>query len=483
MHDDLTESMNRKDKIFISLTILTSVALFAFVFWLGFPGYFQEDDIYNYLSVTTNHWHPVSIARFLQSLYFLFGRHTFYLFALNLFCFYAGFAFFITALYIRTRNVLAYALFLITVIGNIFFQNFTQYNSFTFPMLMWLGCSMIFFQILVPVKNRYLRIAMKMLTGMVLIFALLWRHNAIVSIYPLCILFIYFYLKQKRITSKANYVLRFLALLVVSACILGFIVKVYPYVLAESMSKNMANKIFLLQIAGMVVPANDHSFIPQTWYENGKNFQNVKERYARYPQNADQFNDEWEQWSIVRPFKKDELSGLEMLWLKGILKYPSNYIKHVAGFCKTMWFQYPDWIFDSNAIQKPPANPWQIVIASNFSENERKITFSFTQKRIYDFLIRHKIVINHMVGVAIGFLILSVTGFMWLFLPSFRSDLLLFTLSTSLSTFFTAVVVCIFSPITDSRYMSPVLPLSLISLIGFITFLYLAIFNRHGKKQ
>jgi len=475
--------MNRKDKIFISITILTSIALFAFVFWLGFPGYFQEADIYNYISVTTNHWHPVLIARFLETLYFLFGRHTFYLFALNLFCFYAGFAFFITAFYIRTRNVLAYALFLITLIGNIFFQNFTQYNSFTFPMLMWLGCSMIFFQILVPVKNRYLRMAMKMLTGIVLIFALLWRHNAIISVYPLCILFIYFYLKQKRITSKANYALRFLALLMVSACVLVFGVKAYPYLLAESMSKNMADHVFLHQIAGMVVPANDHSFIPQTWYVNGKNFQNVKERYAKYPQNADRFNDEWKLSNSERPFKNEELSGLEMVWLKGILKYPANYVKHVSGFCKTMWFQYPGWIFNSNEIQKPPSDPWQVVIASNFSENERKITFSLTQKRIYNFFIRHKIVINHIAGVAIGFLILSVTGLIWIFLPSFRSDLLLFTLSTSMSTCCTAMVVCIFSPITDSRYMSPVLPLSLIGLIGFATFLYLAIFSRHGGNE
>lgn len=129
--------MNRKDKIFISITILTSVALFAFVFWLGFPGYFQEADIYNYLSVTTNHWHPVIIARFLESLYFLFGRHTFYLFALNLFCFYAGFAFFITALYLRTRNVLAYALFLITAIGNIFFK--ISHNIIVLPFPCWCG--------------------------------------------------------------------------------------------------------------------------------------------------------------------------------------------------------------------------------------------------------------------------------------------------------------------------------------------------------
>ncbi len=63
-----------KDKVFIAGVFLTSTVLFTFVFWLGFPGYFQEGDIYNSLSVTTNHWHPVFIARFIQLLYLLFGK-------------------------------------------------------------------------------------------------------------------------------------------------------------------------------------------------------------------------------------------------------------------------------------------------------------------------------------------------------------------------------------------------------------------------
>ena len=87
--------MNKQDRIFIFGTILTCMALFGFVFWLGFPGYFQEGDIYNSLSVRTDNWHPVFIARWVECLYYLFGKHSFYLFALNIFCFYSGFAFFI----------------------------------------------------------------------------------------------------------------------------------------------------------------------------------------------------------------------------------------------------------------------------------------------------------------------------------------------------------------------------------------------------
>ncbi len=467
--------MTKKDKWFIAISISTSMLLFSFSFWLGFPGYFQCRDIYDSLSVTTNHWHPVFIARSLQSLYFLFGEHSFYLFALNLFCFQTGTLLFALALYIRTRKVIVYVLFSVTILGNIFFQNFTQLNNFGFSMLLWLGCSMVFFQILVPIAHARIDYAAKAATGLVFLFSLLWRHNAILSVYPLFILFIYLYLKNKNMGNGVAYVFRFISLMVACACILVFIVRAHPYLLSKNISKDTANHIFLHPIVGMVVPANDSSFIPQEWYEENKDFSDVEEMYEKYPTFADPFNVGWRPFDSNRPFIRGELDGLEALWLKGIRTYPVNYLKHVSGFIKEMWIQTPMWIFDPDQIQRASVSLRHIKIASGFPENERCIVFSPLRKSIYSFLFEYKIVLNHIVGVGIGFLILMASSGIWVIAPSFRDELLLFAVSTSLSSCCTAIGVCIFSPVTNTRYMSPVLVLSLISLISFSTWCWLAL--------
>ena len=466
-----------KDKGFIAASVFTAASMFSFVFWLGFPGYFQYRDIYDSLSVTTNHWHPVFIARFLHCLYFLFGQHSFYLFALNLFCFYAGTLLFVLALYLRTRKIMWYALFAVTAIGNLFFQNFAQLNNIGLSMLLWIGCSMVFFQILVRPAHAPIDFAAKVATGLVFLFALLWRHNAILSIYPLFLFFVYIHLKKKTTGNSAAYAFRFISLMVACACALVFIVKGHPYLLSRNVSKTAANHIFLHQIAGMVVPENDQAFIPQEWYEENKNFNDVVEMYEEYPTFADPLNVGWKPFDRNRPFVKGELDGLQALWLKGIFIYPVNYLNHVSRFIKAMWIQSPGWIFDSDRIQREPVSLRHVGIASGFPENERHIAFTPLRKNIYSFLFEHKVMFNHIVGVGIGFLVLLASGGIWIMMPSLRDEMLLFSISTSLASCCTAIGVCIFSPVTNTRYMSPVLALSLISLIGFVTWCWLALVN------
>jgi len=470
--------MTRKDRWFIAVAVSTAAALFSFVFWLGFPGYIQCLDIYDSLSVKTNHWHPVAIARFLQCLYFLFGRHSFYLFALNLFCFYTGTLLFVLALYLRTRKTICYALFATTAIGNVFFQNFVEHHSFGFPMLLWLGCSMVFFQILVPIVNTRAGFVAKVATGIVFLFALVWRHNAIISVYPLFLLFTYIHLKR-----KGAYAARFASTMAACACILAAIVVVYPHVLSSNVCGTVANPTFLHQIAGMVVPANDHAFIPQEWYEEGKDFDDVVEMYERYPTFADPFNAGWEPFDDNRPFVKDELRGLKTLWLKGVFTHPVNYLKHVSRFVAKMWLRNPKWIFNSDQIQRAHISLLRVDIASGFPENERRIAFTPLQKNIYDFIFEHKLLLNHIVGVGIGFLVLLASGGIWIMVPLFRDELLLFAVSTSLSSCCTAIAVCIFSPAPNTRYMSPVLVLSLIGLIGFVTWSWLALRKKSIRRD
>ena len=464
--------MTRKDKIFLSFTSLTSIGLFSFVFWLGFPGYFQAGDIYNSLSVTTDNWHPVIIARVIQGLYFLFGRHSHYLFAINIACFFLGLLFYVDGLYIKTRSLLTYALFSLTFIGNIFFQNFVEYHSFTFPMLFWFGCSMLFFQIFVDIKKRYISLILQGSTFVVFFFALLWRHNAIISIFPLGILFIYRYLKDKyKETTPSILSIRFLKLFTLSGIVMIAIVVIIPFLLSSKMSTRTTNHIFLHQIAGMVVPANDDSFIPQDWYAGNKDFQDVKDMYHEHPTFADPFNVGWEPFGDDTPFKKRDLTGLKIIWLKGIFTYPGNYLNHISRFISEMWYQEPGWILNSSQIQKSPQHPSHIKIASKFSKNERYIKFSPFQREIYRFLYSNRIVFNQVIGISVGIILLVITSLIWFTKPRLHSERLLFPLIVSFSSFCTSIGVTIFSPSTDPRYMSPVFVISLISLIGFISWL------------
>lgn len=453
---------------FVFLIILTSVSLFSFVFWLGFPGYFQEGDIYNSLAGVANNWHPIFIAKFIKCLYYFFGKHSFYLFALNIFSFYTGLAFFISALYLKFNTKFVIFIFLVSFVGNIFFQNFIQYHSFTLPMLLWLGLSMVFFRILVPIRNSALNTLFTILISIVILFALFWRHNAIISIYPIFILFVYSYLKNR----NSNYFIqKYISLLVMSAFVLIAAVRIHPHLLSSKISDTTANHIFLHQIVGTVVPENDSSLIPEEWYENGKGFQDAKKLYEEHPLNADPFNVDWEPWVSNRPFKNGEIKRLKLVWIEAITKYPANYIKHISRYFQAMWFQEPGWIFNPEQIQIGPVHPWHRSVARNFPGNERKITFSPLQKSVYDFLFKNKILLNHIVGISGGFLLFVATGFFWVCKQKYRSEMLLLSLSTSLSACISAVIFCIFTPAPDPRYMSPILVLSSISLLSFITFL------------
>ncbi len=453
---------------FIFLIIFTSISLFIFVFWLGFPGYFQEGDIYNSLAGVENNWHPIFIAKLVKRLYLIFGKHSFYLFALNIFAYYAGFAFFITALYLRFNTKLVFFIFSLSFIGNIFFQNFIQYHSFALPMLLWLGLSMVFFQILIPIKTNATRTLFIIATSIVMMFALLWRHNAIISIFPFFIFFVYKYLKTR---NTSFFMIKYISLLCGCAFILILMVTILPHLLSSKISNLTSNHIFLHQIAGAVVPSNDATLIPEEWYVKGKNFQDVKELYVKYPLHADPFGVDWEPWLSNKPFKLEELKGLKSIWIAAIWKYPINYWEHISRYFKIMCLQDPAWIFDSDQIQTGPVHPWHKSIANNFKENERKITFSPLRKKIYIFLFNHKLILNHIVGVSFGLGILFVTGMLWVFNFHYRTDILLFSLSTSLSACVSSIVFCIFTPAPDPRYMSPILVLSLVSLLSFLTFL------------
>ena len=461
------------EKIFIILNCIIVLILFIFQFWLGFPGYFQNTDNYTIIgeAIANNYsnWHPVIISLTLHFLYKIFGVHSYYLFFINLFLFYLGLALIIISLYHRFKTKKVLLIYLLIFIKDIYFMNFSQVKDSTASMFIWLLYSLIFFQLSMPINNRYIRLFMKIFTAIILLFGLLWRHNMIVTIYPIFILFTYLLLKNKNIKNIKNYIKSFVILMLMWAIILICIVKIFSY-----KSNYATYHLFLLQIAGCSVPANDDSLIPKEWYENGKTFEDIKKTYNDNPLNADNFSTGW---AKDRPFKNSNIksSDLKKVWIKYIFKYPINYIKHInrffIEFCiknKKSW-----WLMNSDFIQRLDIgfNNAHIPIINRFNSNEQKITFTPLREKIYNFLF------NSMVHIPIIFYVIStfiifIINFILIFIKRiFNSNLLIYSFSVSFSSIATIFIVVSFTPVVDIRYIYPVYPISIISLISFFTFI------------
>ena len=461
------------EKIFIIINCIIVLILFIFQFWLGFPGYFQWADNYGIIgeAIANNYynWHPVIIPLTLHFLYKIFGVHSYYLFFINLFLFYLGLALIIISLYHRFKTKKVLLIYLLIFIKDIYFMNFSQVKDSTASMFIWLLYSLIFFQLSMPINNRYIRLFMKIFTAIILLFGLLWRHNMIVTIYPIFILFTYLLLKNKNIKNIKNYIKSFVILMLMWAIILICIVKIFSY-----KSNYATYHLFLLQIAGCSVPANDDSLIPKEWYEDGKTFEDVKKTYNDNPLNADDFSTGW---AKDKPFENSNIksSDLKKVWIKYIFKYPINYIKHInrffIEFCiknKKSW-----WLMNSDTIQRLDIgfNNAHIPIINRFNSNEQKITFTPLREKIYNFLFKNMFHIPIIFPVIISFIIFIINFILIFIKRIFDNDILIYSLCSSFSGLATICIVVSFTPVVDIRYIYPVYPISIISLISFFTFI------------
>ena len=461
------------EKIFIIINCIIGLVLFIFQFWLGFPGYFQWADNYVIIgeAIANNYsnWHPVIISLTLHFLYKIFGVHSYYLFFINLFLFYLGLALIIISLYHRFKTKKVLLIYLLIFIKDIYFMNFSQVKDSTASMFIWLLYSLIFFQLSMPINNRYIRLFMKIFTAIILLFGLLWRHNFIVTIYPIFILFTYLLLKNKNIKNIKNYIKSFVISMLMWAIILICIVKIFSY-----KSNYATYHLFLLQIAGCSVPANDDSLIPNEWYEDGKTFEDVKKTYNDNPLNADNFSTGWVKG---RPFKNSNIksSDLEKVWIKYIFKYPINYIKHInrffIEFCiknKKSW-----WLMNSDFIQRLDIgfNNVHIPIINRFNSSEQKITFTPLREKIYNFLFNSMVHIPIIFPVIISFIIFIINFILIFTKRIFDSNLLIYSFSVSFSSIATIFIVVSFTPVVDIRYIYPVYPIS-INISNIIFYFY-----------
>ena len=278
-----------KDYAFLGFAFALCASICAFTFWLGFPGFHNISDIYINITLEKSNFAPVFISYILQVLYFLFGRHLYYLFLFNLIPFYLGIFFLIAGFYLRSKNPFALFLIFPTFIGNFYFENFIQHYSFSLSMLLFCLWALLLFIVLVPLdSSKTQKTIYKILwifLFMLMFFAILWRHNAIFSVFPAFFVIIYLWLQNHGLDSK-TFIKRYIALTFLSAILCVIVAIFIPKILATHESYP-ENHTLLHQIAGACVPANDSSCFKDEWYREGKSFDDVKVVYLDNKTNAD----------------------------------------------------------------------------------------------------------------------------------------------------------------------------------------------------
>ena len=454
-------------KLFIIITIILAFILLLIRFWIGYPGYFSNPDNIGTMIESVNgnytHWHPIIIKASLNFLYKIFGYNVFYLFLINIICWYAGISIIIIALFYKFRKKEVIFLFLLSFVGTTNTYLYTQLKDVTCSMYLWLAYSLILFTILVNIDKKYISIILYTIICLLLLLGLLWRHNAIVTIYPIFIYFSYLILKNKKIIKK--YILSFISLMILFGLLLISIYKFHPYIFIndkKQLSKEITNTTFLLQIAGCAVPSDDGSLIPDDWYMNGKNFNDMKYTYLKNKTLGDNLG---ASWVIYRPFKSGELKDIKIVWVKYIIKHPLNYIKHIFNFFRETVNSDVHWRIKSTDILPEPLEKLNVFHIA-------KVPFDKQRIELYNIFNNYfKININILFFLAVMFLISFITIYLILKYKYFN-NLTLFICSTSFSAIATFFIVILFSPAIDNRYIFPITPISIISVISFITFIY-----------
>lgn len=476
----IQRTLELKDVIFLISSALLILGICAFTFYLGFPGFLIDGDIFKALDLNKQNFAPVITAYVLEILYFIFGKHTYYLFLINLITFYVGIYFLIAGFYLRFRSYFALFLMFPLFIGNIYFSHFVSMNYVAMANMIFCAGSLVLFCILVHPKTRLLKL-LYIFIAILLFLAILWRHNAIFSVFPLCFILIYLLLEDRGLSKKA-FIKLYAKGIVICVFVCLFVVIVIPKILTTNSLSSPSHHIFLHQIVGTCIKNDDSSCIKNEWYNIEHNWENAKRIYLENPFFSDPMNG---------IFSSGEINGLFLSWLKVITKYPLNYLEYQSGFFRYMWFESPfkdyrdkhkhsytySLILSPKEIQAKVEES-NINTLNKFPINEYSISFSKAREKIYTFLYENRIIFGNIVGVSMSFILMIVSLILICF-RKYRNNLLLFSFSFSFAAFFSAVFIAGFSPVIYPRYMSPILPLALMSFIGFIAF----VCDRLSRKE
>ncbi len=444
-----------KDSAIPYIIAFICIGLFAFNFWLFYPGYIMADWIVLMATWGMDNHYPVMYVILLKWLSDIFGRHIYMPLFFNLIPFYLGLFILCLGAWKRFHSKWCFLFLLLIFIGNIFFNNILLHSTISSSMFVFVLWSLVLYQILVGITRTNM-----ICVVIAFIFTILSRHNALIQVYP--IFFIYSYLltkqmKQSYIWAKYIGLLIFFAFFTISTALgLSSLLKKgtsYP-----------ANHIFLHQIAGACIPNNDESCFRKEWYDYGKNYNDVIKAYENNELNADTMS---APWLIHRPFKTGKLDGLKTAWLKAIIKYPRAYFVHILRFIKEMW------TINTTTSVTPYQRHYSKYmnditwLKSLFLEKELFNKPSSYKITIYKFLRLISPCFNTIYFVVLNFVLFIIIGIL---LYKRRDILLLYALSSLISSIGGSFIFCIFSPVPADNYIHPILTSTIMAIVGLIVY-------------
>lgn len=427
--------------------------LFVFNFWLFWPGYISHDWAYLMTNFNMDNHYPVIYSLSLKFIASIFGFHTYIPLLYNLIPFYLGIFTIVWGLWKKFYSQWCWLGLIPLIIGNIFFNNIILHCSYSSPMFVFLLWATVLYQILngITYKNTFASIVAFLL-------ALLSRHNAIIQVYP--VFFVYAYFIVFKLKPSFRFI-KYCGILLLSAGLTVAMAWGFPQLLKQGQSYPSTH-IFLHQIAGACVPAHDESCFKSEWYEQGKTYADAEREYLAEPLNADKMSRHW--WPD-HPFQHKNLKDMRTMWLKAIVKYPYNYWMHINRYIKTMWL-------NNTQVRVPFAGNNHCLVNTDcefmkdiYSNNELFYQATPQKIAIYNSLQEALPTIETIWFVILNFILFIVAGIMFI---KKRNVLLLYSISSCIAGIAASIIFCAFSPVTDPRYMYPILISTLFALIGFV---------------
>lgn len=470
------------DRVFVLLSFILVFSLAIFHYWLCYPGVFYNWDVWGIIESAIQDIYsnatPVVFTLTLKLMHKLFGYNTHYFFTINIFLFYSGLFFIILSVYLKTRNKVAILLIFVAFIPNLFFLIINHMKDFVASSYIWLSYSLILFISTVKLKSKVLNIIITLFSIIVLIMGMLSRHNFIVLVYPMFILYTYFILEKFNLKNKVKYFISFISIMLLFAVMLIFIYSNFPKIFIKNYGGIKPIGIKLLQISACAYDNNDGSMIPNEWYKEDKNFEDLKNQYKLSPLSSDIFVF-YHQDS--NPINREEVEkNVSKIWIKYILKYPNSYAKHLCNFALSL-YKCPN--YDKVGVYYNDYHLFKhFENIQYFKDSKTGIEFTETRAKIYSNLYRRLYEPSNLFFIITSFLIFIMSGLTWLLKPNLRNRILLFAISSSLSAISINFIVVLYSPVPLFRYIYPVVPVTIISLISLIIFI-VDIIDHYRKKR
>jgi len=454
-------------------------------FWLFFPGFFQFSD---WMAVTlpgsvnwgqANHGQVLFISFVLRVLYKLFGFHTWYVLLLNLVLWHGGLAAIILAVYRVTRSRHALWLLMITFWPAIWFNLPLYWKDFTFGLFVWVATGMCLLATTFGPPHsaigRVQRVLFWMTLGAVLFCALYWRHNAIITVAPLCL-----YLTHRAVlvrTGQAFGSIGYLARVGLSFSAVGallvVLVAAHPALFGKPGQKGMKRHIFLLDEIGISV-ISGHDLIPKVAYLPGVTFADVRAQYAITPNNVDSFifGRLLDENATQRPYEE---------WFQIVRRHPKEFLLHKGRFARARFLNRPSLLqvgaLEADLRIKWTDREWFMAyvhdMMARFPIGERKITFTpnrlavFKKARAWARPMNPRFV-WYVVGSVAGLFF----GLFWLARHANRGvcaqkgDRVVLSVCLFLASLATIAAIIIFAPHTSFRYAFPAVLTSISGGIG-----------------